>query len=144
MSKICKKCNIEKELSEFYYHRTRKYHMNSCKSCNTKTCLEYKHRIRKLNNIEYQIRSRAGDIKRRAKAKNVPYEEKMFNTLMDIYHKQNGVCYYTGLKLDPSGFHDENPYCFVVDRKVPEKGYVKENMVLCCNCINRIKSSYSI
>ena len=118
--------------------------MDSCKVCNNKQSTAYGKRIKIENNLEYQLRNRAGELKRRAKGKGLPYEDKMFQTLKELYSNQNGLCYYTKLPMETNGYEQDNPYSFVVDRKNPNLGYVKDNMVFCCNCINRIKSSYTI
>ena len=68
----------------------------------------------------------------------------MFKILNEIYHEQKGLCYYTKVKMDNNGYETKNPLCFVVDRIIPENGYVRGNMVFCCNAINRIKSDFSI
>ena len=143
-TKICNKCNIDKPITEYYYHRQRKHYMESCKGCNNKQASAYGQRIKKEDNLTYQLRNRAAELKRRAKLKGLPYEDKMFQALVKIYKEQAGLCYYTKLPMETNGFESDNPYCFVVDRKDPLLGYVESNMVFSCNCINRIKSSYTI
>lgn len=143
-TKICTKCGEEKSVKEFYYHRQRKYYMETCKVCNKQQSTAYGKRIKVENNLVYQLRNRAAELKRRAKSKGLPYEEKMFNVLKELYDEQKGLCYYTKLPMKTNGFEFDDPYCFVVDKKDPTLGYVKDNMVFCCNCINRIKSSYTI
>lgn len=140
----CIKCKIEKELSEFYYHRQRKYYMSTCKTCNNKTSMVYHNTLKEINPVDSQLRSRASEIVRRSKHKKLPYDKKMYQVLKELYNEQKGLCYYTHLPLDHSGYQDSNPYCFVVDRKIPENGYVKDNMVFSCNAINKIKSTFSI
>jgi hypothetical protein len=144
MTKQCVECKEDKELSEFYYHRQRKYYMSSCKICNNKRSIKFYKDLKIINNLDFQLRSRASELTRRSKIKNLPYDIKMYQTLKEIYKNQNGLCYYTKIEMDTNGFKDDNPKCFVVDRIIPEKGYVKDNMVFCCNAINRIKSSFSI
>jgi hypothetical protein len=60
------------------------------------------------------------------------------NSLYEVYLKQNGKCYYTNIDI----IHNEG-YCkynsISIDRKDPNKGYIKENIVLCCFCINSFK-----
>jgi hypothetical protein len=142
-TKICTKCKGEFSLSQFYYHRPRKRYMETCKTCSKKISTTYQHRIKKENNLTHQLRSRASEITRRAKMKNIPCDKHLFQILMDLYKDQKGLCYYTKLPMATHGYHVDDPLCFVVDRCDPKLGYVKSNIVFCCNCINRIKSSYT-
>lgn len=118
--------------------------MDTCKSCNNKRSSDYYKELKTNNLIEYQLRQRSSELTRRAKLKKLPYEKKMFKVLMELWNHQNGLCFYTKEKMDLDGFSTDNPRCFVVDRLIPENGYTKENMVFCCNAVNRIKSSFTI
>lgn len=144
MKMICNKCHQEKDISEFYRHRQRKIYMDSCKECNKKRSRKYYKDLKTENTLEYQLRQRASELVRRSKNKNLPYDKKMYSVLKKIYENQKGLCYYTKIPLELTGFGDNNPYCFVVDRIKPELGYIKGNMVFCCNAINKIKSSFTI
>ncbi len=144
MKKICNKCHEEKDISEFYYHRQRKIYMDSCKKCNNIKSSKFYKELKTENVLEYQLRQRASELVRRSKIKNIPYDKKMFSVLKEIYNNQNDLYYYTNLPLEYTGFSNNNLYCFVIDRIKPELGYVKENMVFCCNAINKIKSSFTI
>lgn len=61
--------------------------------------------------------------------------------LMDIYKKQNGLCYYSDQKMKvlEDKVNGKNPYCISVDRINSEKGYCVGNVVLCCSYINAMK-----
>lgn len=142
--KTCSKCKKEKDESEFYYHRQRKRYMESCKECNNRRVTNYYKLLKDSDNLDYQLRNRASELVRRAKQKQIPYSNNMYKTLKNIYLKQNGLCYYTQLPMKTNGFQNNDPYCFVVDRVKPESGYIEDNMVFCCNAINKIKSSFSI
>ena len=37
-----------------------------------------------------------------------------------------------------------NEYAMTVDRIIPSVGYVKGNVVLCCNIVNKIKTNLSL
>ena len=52
MGKICNKCNIEKELGEFYFIKKRNLYENSCKKCRC-TLSKISWEERKKNNPEY-------------------------------------------------------------------------------------------
>ncbi len=142
--KTCSNCEEMLPIKDFYYHRPRKTYMSTCKKCNDSRTIDFLLDLKVNNPIEFQLRSRASELTRRSKLKNIPYEKKMYASLKKQYEEQNGLCYYTNLPLDATGYQMNNQYCFVVDRIEPDKGYVLGNMVFCCNAINKIKSSFSI
>lgn len=60
--------------------------------------------------------------------------------LMELYHNQKGMCYYSGIKMEIAIKGTTNNYnTLSVDRIDSTKGYVKENVVLCCDCVNTMK-----
>ncbi len=58
--------------------------------------------------------------------------------LIDLYHKQDGKCYYSGRAL---GFMKGDRDNLSVDRIDSLKGYEQTNVVLCCAIINVMKNS---
>jgi len=142
--KICNKCNVEKLLTEFYYHKNRKKFMNSCMECNTKICCEYQKKKRKEKDITFLLRARAAGIKRDKKDLGIPIMDKLSDYLLELWEKQDGICYYTKTKMDISGYSKNNHLAMTVDRIIPELGYVKENIALCCSIINRMKQDLTI
>lgn len=140
----CTKCDLNKPLADFYYHRGRKRYMNSCKSCNSASCLKYQRNKKTSQDIDFLLRSRATQIKRHKKNTNIPVESNLFQVLKKCWDSQDGKCYYTGIVMTLDGSKYQEDYYLTVDRKVPALGYVDGNVALCCNCINRIKSSYTL
>lgn len=67
--------------------------------------------------------------------------------LYDIYKQQQGLCYYTKIPMKMAtteNYQDRNqPDLDVisVDRINSNLGYTKENIVLCCNSINKMKGN---
>lgn len=64
--------------------------------------------------------------------------------LLNLYEKQNGLCYYTKKEMvfnQKQGKPLENSLS--LDKLEPEKGYVKENLVWCCFKINTMKGNCS-
>lgn len=57
--------------------------------------------------------------------------------LKDLYAKQNGKCYYSGVQLT---FASNDPNVLSVDRVDSDLGYVDGNVVLCAWIINGMKS----
>jgi dUTP pyrophosphatase len=62
-----------------------------------------------------------------------------YKFLMNVFEKQNGLCYYTGIPMLLG--QSDREFGFSVDRIDSEKGYTKDNIVLCINAINRAKGS---
>lgn len=67
-----------------------------------------------------------------------------YEDLMDIYSNQNGKCFYTDEQLICKFREGTHPHTLSIDRIIPEKGYIKNNIVLCCFRINAIKSNLSL
>lgn len=70
--------------------------------------------------------------------------------LVDQYKKQNGLCWYTGIPLKlatTENWTSKNQADFdilSVDRVDSTLGYYKENIVFCCNAINKMKGNSSL
>jgi len=66
--------------------------------------------------------------------------------LLEIYNKQDGLCYYTGLKLETEFTKNQfkccSPFQLSVDRIDSNVGYYKDNIVLCCYAINNLKGEF--
>ena len=61
------------------------------------------------------------------------------NYLRNLYNSQNGLCYYTGIKMDL----DSKMYKPSPDRIDSSIGYIDGNIVLCCTAVNYMKNSSS-
>ncbi len=71
------------------------------------------------------------------------------NFLLNQFEKQNGLCYYTSIPLKLTSTRDDkfsgedqaDMDVLSVDRLDSSKGYLEENIVLCCNGINKMKGN---
>lgn len=63
--------------------------------------------------------------------------------LNNLWIKQNGRCYYTGVELN-STWNKKHPQQVSVDRLNTKSGYTVENIVLCCQSINYAKNCYDL
>ena len=52
-----------------------------------------------------------------------------------MFKKQNGLCYWFNIPLVPSN-HKKHPQQPSLDRLDRNKGYIKDNVVLCCYSAN--------
>ena len=98
--------------------------------------------------LEKFLSDRQKAIKLRAKNKNLDFNIPV-NYLLNLYNKQNGLCYYTGIPLKittdnwlKKGQADVD--VLSVDRIDPSKGYVEDNLVLCCSSINKLKGNSTL
>jgi hypothetical protein len=139
-TKICNKCNELKDVKLFYYHRSRKVYMGSCRACNSKACVKYQRKGYR-NGEKFVFYQRAYEIMRRCKTKEnqIPCMENLKNYINDLWSKSK-LCAYTGVEMSINGYHN-NPLAMTVDRKIPELGYVEGNVVLCCSMANRMKQN---
>lgn len=68
--------------------------------------------------------------------------------LVELFKKQEGKCYYSGILLDWNNFgigkNKKNLNGLSVDRVDPTKGYTQDNVVLCTYGINSAKSTMTL
>ena len=70
--------------------------------------------------------------KTRSKQNGVPFSITR-QDLMDLWVVQKGLCYYSNLPMTAENSHQcRDPYAVSIDRITPAKGYVKDNIALCC------------
>lgn len=90
-----------------------------------------------LANIKYSMG--------RNKVSNRPVKEVSITEtdIIDLYHKQNGKCYWTGLLLD-GHFNTvkHHPFAISADRLDNSKGYTKDNVVLVRRMFNLGRMSF--
>ncbi len=105
-------------------------------------CLECD-RIKSHGRYRSNVPNRLGYLfaaaKARARDSKIPFTiSKKF--LIDLYEKQNGCCFYSGIALEL----EPGRYSISVDKKDPTGGYTEDNVVLCCWVINNMKSNLDI
>ena len=170
MNKICRTCNLEKSIEDFYLHssyRDGKHH--SCKSCvKAYNCVRYatneqykekrKERAKNLNSKQIQerldrsrkfyssCRGRALSLIKSA-SKNAKKKKLTFDLTFDFIHSKliSGVCDVTGLPFDfskPSSTI-KNPYSPSLDRIDPKQGYTIDNVRVVLWQFNAMKGEIS-
>lgn len=143
----CEYCKKELKLKKSFFER---YKTHTC----SKKCLanlrkttfsgDKNPKYRKGTEEEKFFKERMSGITERA-YKNFNQVEVDFDYkyLMELYNKQNKLCYYSGLPLDIS----KNGRRFnklSVDRIDSKRGYEKGNIVLCLLCLNYLKSNFEM
>ncbi len=142
-TKVCSKCKKRKRITEFYWHRIRHRYMESCKECNAKACLKYQQTSGYRKTLAYVFYQRAHTVRHTAMDKkvNCPFKQKgLTKYLKYLWIKQKGICYYSRRRMKLTGYGRTN-FAMTVDRKIPKKGYIKNNLVLCLSIVNRMKQN---
>ncbi len=139
MDKQCNICGLIKNESDFY----KSQRSLKCKKCILEINKNYKHNKRK--NPEYKFSEKLKQKERRirlwqntllhdSKYRNIEHNIEI-NYINELFEKQNGLCYWFNIPLIPSEIkkHPQQPS---LDRLDINKGYVKDNVVLCCYAAN--------
>ena len=139
MDKQCNVCGIVKNIDDFY----KSQRGLKCKECVLKITREYKRKKRK--DSEFKQKESIKQKERRVRLWqntliNDTKHRKLENTLTiddinQMYDEQNGLCYWFGIPLIPSD-KKKHPQQPSLDRLDINKGYTKENVVLCCYSAN--------
>jgi hypothetical protein len=123
-TKECFRCHVVKSTSEFYTNCGKIY--NICKSCENKRKSEYR------NTQKGFFMCILRNAKLNASNKYI-VEARSFNlTLEDInelWNKQKGLCYYSYIPMITKVC---SKFKMSIQRLDDTKGYIKENVVLCC------------
>ena len=123
----CACCKIELPLSAFRPEGVN--YRTVCISCREEA------RLKRLENMDNKIKYICRKAKARAFEKGYSFDLTP-EFLMELYTKQNGVCYLSGMKLEVSG-----DGMISLDRVDSSKGYTQDNIRLCCLIINSIKTN---
>jgi hypothetical protein len=136
-SKLCAKCGEEKDVSLFFKHTATSDGWHSwCKPC----CKEgnEKSKKKKYSTIEGRVPtfliSCRNNSSKRGNEFDITKED-----LIEMWNIQGGKCAYTFFDMD---LQPNTPYSVSVERIDSKVGYTKENTVLVCNAINRMKSNF--
>lgn len=109
--------------NDIKHFRTRNNRSSACLEC-----------LQKDAGAAMQLRLQ--HIKARSQKKGLAFDLDL-DFLTGLFDEQGGRCYYTGERMMIAG--ELSLFSLSVDRKVPEKGYTKGNVVLCCNAVNTMK-----
>jgi hypothetical protein len=137
--KKCSKCNELKSLSDFYTTQRG----NRCKECLLNVTRNYKRKKRldpehrkkeKLKQKERRVRLWQNTLLHDSKYRKIEHTLTV-DDINEMLEKQNGLCYWFNIPLLPSSKrkHPQQPSLDRLDRN---KGYTKENVVLCCYSAN--------
>lgn len=139
MDKQCSKCGEIKSENDFY--KTQRG--SKCKECilidtreyKRKKRLEPKHKIEEsIKQKERRVRLWQNTLINDSKHRNLE-NTLTVSDINEMFDKQNGLCYWFKVPLIPSS-HKKHPQQPSLDRLDRDKGYTKENVVLCCYSAN--------
>lgn len=101
MKKICFKCNIEKDVSQFYKHKgMADGHLNKCKSC-AKSDVQSNYKL-KSEDESFIEKER---IRGREKYHRLNYKEKFFDYKKERFWQNNSICKNLHRNLNcPAGY----------------------------------------
>jgi hypothetical protein len=104
--------------------------MSMCNSC------RYGNRVKKLNaDLKRYLQTRIQVIAVRAKQQGIVFTLTS-SDLKDQFERQNGLCFYTDIPLRCELGKGKQSDGLSVDRVAGDKGYTKDNFVLCTNKAN--------
>jgi hypothetical protein len=137
--KKCSKCGQIKDVNDFY----KSQRGQRCKECLLNITRNYKRK--KRQDPEHRKKEGSKQKERRIRlwqntlindSKNRGFKHDLtVNDINEMFVKQNGLCYWFGVQLLPSEKH-KHPQQPSLDRLDKNKGYTKDNVVLCCYSAN--------
>lgn len=135
--KVCFRCKEAKPLELFFRHnQTSDGYHSWCKIC----CREGSARsLKKINStIEGRARIFLQNAKKSAAKRGQDFSLSI-NDIVDCWHRQLGVCAYSGrrMTLDAGQLNTVS-----IERIDSSVGYTPPNTVLVCQAINRMKSDF--
>jgi hypothetical protein len=138
-SKYCKVCNEFKPISEFHKSQKTllcKFHHNLQSRENKKKYRQNPKNLEKekLKSQERGLRLWINRLLSHTKKRNCE-NTLSINEILEIYKKQNGLCYWFKVPLLPS-LTKKHPQQPSIDRLDRFKGYTKDNVVLSCYAAN--------
>lgn len=139
MDKQCSKCGEIKSENDFYENQRG----HRCKECVLKITRDYK-RKKRLNpehrkkegvkQKERRVRLWQNTLLHDSKRRKIGHTLTV-NDINEIFKNQNGLCYWFNVPLIPSD-KKKHPQQPSLDRIDGNKGYTKDNVVLCCYSAN--------
>ncbi len=100
-----------------------------------KTFIDKYENNKSLQFLEYALYNRFKRVRNGSKERDLKFSLK-FKNIVDMYNNQNGLCYYTGIKMSLEMGNDD---VVSIDRIDSSKDYTLDNIVLCSAQINKMK-----
>ena len=138
--KVCKSCLKELPLESYEYNKTKKVYRNICRICRNTQVMDARYETK-----ENHIKRKLSRLRERAKRLSDEFDL-TYDDLSNQLEKQNGKCFYTD---EPLIFYKykqipSKSLAPSIDKVIPEKGYVRGNIVWCLNRVNLIKNNMTL
>lgn len=137
----CRKCGDVKNIDEFQFGRKGQkyeYKFSFCNECRKKQIY-----LNLNNDINKFLANRFHRMKLNAKKRDISFSISK-DEFIAQYHNQNGLCFYTDAKMICEVGSDLHRDSLSIDKIVPEKGYIRGNVVLTTHRINTCKNDLSL
>lgn len=135
--KTCFKCKETKEVSLFFKHcQTSDGYHSWCKICCNEGNIKSKAKV--YSTIEGRAKIFLQSCKRSAAKRNQAFELTV-EDVVSFWNKQNKVCAYSGVEMT---LETGKLNTVSIERIDSSVGYTKENTVLVCYIVNRMKSDF--
>ena len=139
--KKCSKCKIVKTKEEFSKRLNRKCGLNSkCKLCCSIKSDKYRKLMMENEPFLYWLRKSFEGAKYRSKKNN----KEFLLTKIDIIDIFDIHCFYCKKEMKFNGGQYNKQLSPSLDKVIPNKGYNKDNVVVCCHRCNAIKNDANI
>ena len=138
LMKTCFRCKTSHEDTFFFKSTNTVDGLHSwCKECCRKNGALS---LAKLNSkIETRAKIFLRNAKNSAKKRNQEFSLEI-NDIVDFWNKQNKICAYSGLEMTLEAGKLQTVSIERIDSKI---GYTKDNTILVCQAINRMKSDFA-
>lgn len=137
---VCPNCLQKYPIDNFRLYKPTNKYSGVCKLCR-----HQRENDRVNSSIEsYLTRMRDVASSRSNSIKNKCPFNITSDDLIDLWYKQKGKCFYTDELMQWGYGKGKSPYSASLDKIIPSNGYVKNNIVLCCNAVNTAKGNLSV
>lgn len=101
--------------------------------------------FRYLDPLDKFFARKISNIKKSATTRGLSFDLE-WEDLRKLYDRQKGLCFYSDVPMGLGSTkwasrNQADPDVLSVDRVDPERGYLKDNVVLCCTGINKLKGN---
>jgi hypothetical protein len=135
--KVCFRCKEEKSYDFFFkHHQTSDGFHSWCKACCTEGNI--KSRAKQNSTIEGRAKIFLRNAKNAATSRNQEFALEI-KDIVACWQDQDGVCAYSGRKMTLDAGKLETVSIERIDSSI---GYTKDNTILVCQAINRMKSDF--
>ena len=136
--KTCSQCNIEKDVTLFFKSSNTKDGLHSwCKECCT--IGNKKSRQKRDSKIETRARVFLQNAKKSSIKRNNEFDITV-DDVVECWNKQYQICAYSGIEMTLEAGKLNTVSIERIDSNI---GYTKDNTILVCQAINRMKSNFN-